>query len=120
MNTQELFRAINKCVDELDFVSARKYMEQNIELLKKSKHRLHRNAQELFEFVLNKGDDTLTPTDLNAIHVINSYATNFNIHGLKLIVKDKAALVSRKETLSYLNEDAKALLESMHIVSLNA
>ncbi len=120
MNAQELFRTINKFVEELDFVSARKYMEQNIELLKGSKHRLHKNALELFEFVMNKGDDTLTPNDLNAIHVINSYATSFNIRGLKLIVKDKAALVNRKDALSYLNEDAKALLESMNIVSLNA
>ncbi|WP_153731510.1 hypothetical protein [Sporosarcina obsidiansis] len=120
MNAQELIKVINTCVDELDFISARKYMEENKELLKRSKHRLNRNAQDLLEFVVTKSENQLDPKEIHAIHAINNYASNFDIRALKLIVKDKAALISRKDTLTYLNEDAKAILESMRVVSLNA
>ncbi len=120
LNAQELIKVINTCVDELDFISARKYMEENKELLKRSKHRLNRNAQDLLEFVVTKSENQLDPKEIHAIHAINNYASNFDIRALKLIVKDKAALISRKDTLTYLNEDAKAILESMRVVSLNA
>lgn len=120
MNAQELFKAINQCVDELDFISARKYMEQNQTLLQRAHHRLNRNAQELLQFVTDKGGDTLTQKEINTLHALNHYASNFDIRAFKLIVKDQAALISKKASLAYLNQDAKALLESMNAVRLNA
>ncbi|WP_153722880.1 hypothetical protein [Sporosarcina cascadiensis] len=120
MNAQELFKAINQCVDELDFISARKYMEQNKTLLQRGKHRLNRNAQELFQFVTDRGGEQLSQKDINMLHAINRYASNFDIRAFKLIVKDQAPLISRKDSLMYLNDDAKTLLESMNAVSVNA
>ena len=116
MSERELFTTINKCVNELDFVSARKYMEENIELLNRYKHRLQHNAQELFEFVANRdlNSEMLNRKELNIINAINEYAANFNIRGFKLLVKERGALLSKKDTLTYLSEDAKALLESMN------
>lgn len=116
MNTHELFKLINQCVDELDFITARKYMEDNRDEVKAHKHHLQRNAQELFEFVLNSDGKRLTQSEIKVIHAINDYAVHFNIRSFKSIVKEHAVLVSREETLTYLNQDARALLESMHII----
>ena len=118
VDSRELFKVINKCIDDLDFISARRYMEENIDLLKGNKHRLHRNAQDLLEFVLNENTDPLSQSEINIIHTINDYATNFDIGAIKLIVKDRAALINRRDAFSYLNTDAKALLESMHVLTL--
>ena len=118
MNSHELFDVVNKCVDELDFVSARKVMEENRDVLKRSKHRLHQNAQDLFAFVMNRDADNevLSQKEVNVIQAINKYASSFDIRAFKLMVKDKAALICKKDTLTYLNADAKALLECMHVV----
>ncbi|WP_025783958.1 hypothetical protein [Sporosarcina sp. D27] len=117
MNSHELFKMINQCVDELDFITARKYMEDNVDLVKTHKHHLQRNAQDLFEFVLNSDGRRLTQSEVKVIHAINDYAAHFNIRSFKLMVKDHAGLVSREDTLTYLNQDARALLESMHIIT---
>lgn len=117
MNQQELFRAINKCLDDLDFVSARKYMEENMELLKEHKHHLRRNARELFNFLISNTADPLNRREMNVIYSINSYASNFNVRSLKILVKDNVELLLREETVPYLNEDAKTILESMQVIT---
>ncbi len=93
-------------------------MEENKELLKGNKHRLHSSAQDLLAFVLNENTDPLSQSEINIIYTINDYATNFDIRALKLIVKDRVALINRRDAFSYLNRDAKALLESMHVLTL--
>ncbi len=116
MNSHELFKMINQCVEEMDFITARKYMEDNLEVVKAHKHHLQRNSQDLLEFVLNSDGRGLTQTEIKVIQAINDYAIHFNIRSFKLMVKDHAGLVSREDTLTYLNQDARALLESMHII----
>ncbi|WML44351.1 hypothetical protein [Neobacillus sp. PS3-40] len=37
MNFQDLINMINQSVEELDFVTARKYIEQNLDLIKERK-----------------------------------------------------------------------------------
>lgn len=117
MNLQELFRSINKCIDELDLVSARKYMEENLELLKENKHHLRRNARELFNFLINNTANPITRREMNVIYSINSYASNFNVRGLKILIKDNVDLLLREEIVSYLNDDAKSILESMQVIN---
>ncbi|MCM3744090.1 hypothetical protein M3193_08030 [Sporosarcina luteola] len=117
LNQQELFRSINKCIDDFDFVSARRYMEENMELLKENKHHLRRNARELFNFLVNNTADPITRQEMNIIYSINNYASNFNIRGLKIMVKNNIDLVLREKTMPYLNEDAKTILESMQVIN---
>lgn len=117
VNQQELFRTINKCLDDLDFISARKYMEENMELLKDHKHHLRRNARELFNFLINNTANTITRREMNVIYSINSYATNFNVRSIKILIKDNVDLILREEILPYLNEDAKTILESMQVIN---
>ncbi|GKV70324.1 hypothetical protein NCCP2716_28220 [Sporosarcina sp. NCCP-2716] len=113
MNPNELVRAVNACVEELDFVTARKYMEDNLDILKTHKHRLQRNAQELLEFVMHSDSKRLTQQEVKIIHALNDHASHFNIRSFKLLVKDHVSLMNREETQTYLNADAKALLSSM-------
>ena len=117
MNRQELLRIINKCIDDFDFVSARKYMEENMELLKENKHHLKRNARELFNFLINNTVVPLNRREMNVIYSINSYASSFNIRSLKILIKDNADLFLREDTVSYLNEDARTILESMQVIN---
>lgn len=50
MDFHDIVKMINKFVDENDLVSARSFIEQNIDLLVENKHLLRSNARELVEF----------------------------------------------------------------------
>jgi hypothetical protein len=116
MNLHELAEKINKSVDDLDLVSARKYMEENKELLKVNKSLLKRNARELFDFLIsstNSNTVPLTREEITATNAINLYATRFDLRGLKTAVKNYSELLLRDDVLPYLNTDAKILLEGM-------
>lgn len=113
MNSQELFSMINRCVDEMDYIYARRLMEDNVEVIMESKHRLKGNARELFEFVVSTDGEMITQSDIQVIHVLNTHAAHFDVRSFKWTLKENAVLMSKKDTLTYLNEDAKALLESM-------
>ena len=116
MSAYEVCKKVNQCVDDLDFVAARKMMEDHFDMLVENKHRLQRNAKDLFEFVEHSDGKLLTQEEIQLLHAMNRYATSFDIRAFKLMVKEHAGLVSREDTQTYLNEDAKALLESMHVL----
>jgi hypothetical protein len=116
INFQELICRINNSVDELDFVTARKYMEQNLDLLKDKKSLLKSNARELLTFLEKQKFEPLKRNELAVIHSINSYSTKFDIRGLKFAIRENSQLILRKDISMYLNSDAKALLESMKII----
>lgn len=112
----EVIEKINKSADEADFVTSRKLIEANMPNLHQHLSKLKRNARELFEFLVTNMDndfETLTRQELGEINVINTYATRFDIRGLKVYIKNKGKLLIKKEALRYLNSDAKILLESM-------
>lgn len=116
MNLQELATKINACVEEVDLVAARKYMEENKELLKDNKSLLKRNARELFDFLINSSETNSKPLsreEVAATNAINLYATRFDIRGLKIAVKNHSELLLREDITPYLNKDARILLEGM-------
>lgn len=116
MNLQELATKINACVEDIDLVAARKYMEENKELLKDNKSLLKRNARELFDFLLNSSESNSKPLsreEVAATNAINLYATRFDIRGLKIAVKNHSELLLREDIKPYLNKDARILLEGM-------
>lgn len=116
MNPQELITLVNKAVEELDFLTTRKYIEQNMDLLKENKSLLKSNARELLSFLENQKIEPMKRSELAIINTINSYSSNFNIRGLKFVIKENTKLFLRKDLSLYLNSDAKALLESMKVI----
>ncbi|MDM5333449.1 hypothetical protein QUF56_09440 [Ureibacillus composti] len=116
MDINEIIALINKSVDQLDFTSARKYIEENFELVNQNRVHLKSNAREILKFLndkLESGEKPLTKTEIVALNAINIYATRFDLRGLKLNLRGKEQLLLKKEALNYLNSDAKILLESM-------
>ena len=116
MNLQELATKINACVEDVDLVAARKYMEENKELLKDNKSLLKRNARAWFDFLLNSSESNSKPLsreEVAATNAINLYATRFDIRGLKIAVKNHSELLLREDITPYLNKDARILLEGM-------
>ncbi|MGD6804644.1 hypothetical protein FZC79_08390 [Rossellomorea vietnamensis] len=116
MKLKELALKINEESDKLDLVSTRKYIESNLDLLYENKQLLNRNARELLDFLRdrkNNGEKPLNRTEMAAIHAMNTYALRFDVQGLKMTVKNKKELLLKKETLGFLNSDAKILLEGM-------
>ncbi|MEH7125699.1 hypothetical protein V7127_21035 [Bacillus sp. JJ1773] len=114
MQIQELISKINISVEELDLVTVRKYIEENIDLLNGNKNLLKSNARTLLDFFTNSSiTKSLSRQDMATIHSINTYATRFDLRGLKLFIKDKAELLLRNDVVQYLNSDAKILLEGM-------
>jgi hypothetical protein len=117
---RELITQINKSVEELDYANARKYIENNITILNKNKNVLKGNARELLEFLtdrLNSDYEPLTRQEMTTISAINSYASKFELRQIKMIIKEKAPLFSRKDVVEYLNKDAKVILEGMGVIS---
>jgi hypothetical protein len=123
MNTKEIIDLINKSVKELDFVTARVYIERNIDSLVPHKNRLEGNAKDILNFLsenLQSDQKPLTRKDMITINTINSYAYKFNVKGIKLILKDNSKLFLREDIMNYLNSDAKIILEGMGAITKSA
>ncbi len=122
MKPEELINQINKFVEDLDFVTARKLIEDNLEILKKHRISLKSNARELLKIIEERseaGNDPISRQEMATLLAINSYASKFDVRSLKIIVKDKAALFLRKDIVEYLNTDAKVILEGMGAITIN-
>jgi spore cortex formation protein SpoVR/YcgB (stage V sporulation) len=83
MNFQDLINMINQSFEELDFVTARKYIEQNLDLIKERKSLLKSNARDLLNFLEKQKFEPIKRNVLAIINSINSYATKFDIRGLR-------------------------------------
>ncbi|WP_456277255.1 hypothetical protein [Bacillus sp. AK128] len=122
MELKELISKINKAVDELDLVSARKYIEENHEILNANRSLLKGNARELLLFITSRvesGQEQLTRSELATVSAVNKYATNFDIRSVKLAIKDKQQLLLKADFINHLNSDAKVLLEGMGAIQRN-
>ncbi|MFC5587994.1 hypothetical protein ACFPRA_03615 [Sporosarcina soli] len=122
MEFQELLNKIHQSVDNMDLISARKYIEGNIEELSANRHKLRRNARELLDFLLSKSEGEAEPLgrqELHAINIINTYATRFDIRSLKRSVENNTNLLMREDIKYYLNTDAKILLEGMNAIQVS-
>lgn len=116
MKVKDVITSINEAVDKLNYSLARKFIEENFDLVNEDRHLLNNNAREILKFVermMNTEEEALTKEELKSITVINTYATKFDIRGLKLTIKGKEQLLLKKQTLNYLNSDAKIFLESL-------
>ncbi|WP_017755344.1 hypothetical protein [Calidifontibacillus oryziterrae] len=116
MNTKELIVIINRCVEELDFVTARKYIEENMSILEEHRSKLKSNARDILEFLIDQkksGHKPLTRQELATITAINTYASKFDMIGIKQILKDRAPLFLRDDAIMHLNKDAMAIMEGM-------
>ncbi len=116
MNIQELLERINKSMDDLDLVSARRFIEENLQILSKDRYLLKSNARALLDFLTSKTDNPLKREELNVINSVNIYATKFDVRGLKMLLKSNAELLMREDIKHYLNADAKIILEGMNAI----
>jgi hypothetical protein len=119
LNLEVLTAKINKNVDEMEFATARVFIEENIKTLDEHKNMLNKNARELLEFLLEQqanGGEPLTRKDLSILNAINTYANKFDVRGIKILVKDYHKLLLRKDTTAYLNADAKIILKGMSAI----
>ncbi|WP_342509045.1 hypothetical protein [Sporosarcina sp. FSL K6-2383] len=122
MEAQELLVKINQSIENLDLISARRYIEENLELLRKNRHHLSKNARELFDYLQsesNSSTNNYNRRELHMINTINTYATRFDVRGLRLSVKNNADLLMKKDIRLYLNADAKILLEGMKAIQVS-
>ncbi|MEV9639457.1 hypothetical protein ABZ756_02015 [Mammaliicoccus sciuri] len=122
MDLQELISKINQCMDNLDLISARKFIEENIEELSANRHHLRRNARELMDYLISKSESEINSLDRRGLHVINTintYATRFDVRGLRRSVENNSDLLMREDIKYYLNADAKILLEGMNVIHLS-
>lgn len=116
MHVLDLIAKINTSVEELDFAAARLYMEENIEILNENRNYLKTNARDLLEFLTKRmeaGQKPLTRQDMSVINAVNSYASKFDLRGLKVIIRDHSLLFLRNDIAAYLNMDARIILEGM-------
>lgn len=120
MDINELIKKINENMEKLDLISARRLIENNLELISENRHLLRRNARSLFEILKNNTEsaiNTLTRKEMNVIYSINAHASNFDIRALKLSIKNNPELLVKKDIKHYLNEDAKTLLTGIKVIN---
>ena len=117
MDIGELMNKINQATNEMDLITARKLIENNLEGIETHRQLLNRNSRSLYEILKeNIKPNTLSRNEMNVIYAINTYATNFDLNGLKLSVKNNLELLMREDISHYLNQDAKALLSGMKVL----
>lgn len=122
MRIEDLSKDINKFVENLDLVTARKLIENNIVILNENKRLLNSNARELLKFFterLESGHQPISRDELATITAINTYASNFDIRSIKFILKNKTKFLIRDDVNEYLNSDAKAILIGMGAIKNN-
>lgn len=119
MDDKELIKMINKSVENLDLVSARRYIEGNIELLQENRHLLDRNARELFNYLNEKSEDTLSREEMNVVLSINTCASRFDVRGLKFLLANHPDLFLRDDLHYHLTSDAKVILEGMNAITVD-
>jgi hypothetical protein len=120
VNLIELTTTINKYVEDLDFGTARVYLEENSTILSENKNRLNSNARALLEFIIDRQQEGVQPLsrkDMSIINATNSYASKFDLRGLKVMVRDNSQVFLRSDITAYLNADAKIILEGMGSIS---
>lgn len=110
---------INHNCDNLEFVLARKLIEQNLTKLSEATYfrLLNSNARTLIKIVVdeknNTKEDALTRLNYLTISNINEFSRNFDISMLKRTLKDNMALIQREDVQQILSKDAKIVLESL-------
>ncbi|MCT2345054.1 hypothetical protein [Niallia taxi] len=120
MYVEQLIETVNAKVEELDLVTARKLMEDNIDYLRKNERKLKKNGRELLKFItdsIESGYQHPTRHELAIYNSINSYASKFDVRGLKLLIQGNEQTLLKKAARSYLNGDAKVLLEGLGAIS---
>ncbi|KGR76543.1 hypothetical protein [Ureibacillus sinduriensis] len=121
MDIKDVITKINKSVDALEFTSARKYIEENIELVNQNRMHLKSNAREILKFLNNQsesGEEPLTKAEISLLNTLNVYATRFDIRSMKRNIKGNEQLLMKKESINYLNSDARIFLESMGAIKI--
>ncbi|MBS4174324.1 hypothetical protein [Bacillus sp. FJAT-49736] len=114
MELREIMTEIAKSLDDHDLISVRKNIEDNIEILSQNKHRLKGKLKSAFDFLTNQSNkEPLNRSDVAVINTINHYATNFDVRGIRIVLKDHFILFFKDETVEFLSSDAKIILESM-------
>ncbi|SFL43388.1 hypothetical protein SAMN04487943_101528 [Gracilibacillus orientalis] len=123
MQSNEIVKSINHATTNLDLVTSRHYIEENLELLKEKSHLLNHNARELLSFMIKcqeSGYRSLNKKELASIRTVNDYAEQFDVRRIKLIVKEKPHLFMEKEALNFLNKDAKVILDGIGVLKKEA
>ncbi len=88
-----------KSMDNMDLVTARSFIENNLELISENRYLLKSNARSLFEMLLKNMESVINKlnwNEMNVIYSINKYASNFDVRGLKLSIKNNSALLVKK------------------------
>lgn len=120
MNFFELVKRIEQCMDGLDLVSARRYIEDNMDILMENKNHLRGNVRELVDMLYTMPEQkasSLNSQEISIIKSLNAYAAEFDLRSVKLSVKNNAELFMREEVKEYLSSDAKLLLQGMSALS---
>jgi hypothetical protein len=119
MQLEEIIDKINRSTENLDYGTARRYVEINYEILEEHKHLLNTNAREILSFVserIESGHEPLTRAEMATINNINMSAKKFNLSGIKIAIKSNPTLFLRQDVVDYLNNDAKIILEGMGVI----
>ncbi len=122
MSINELTTKIQKSIEEVDLVTARRLIEANIENLNKHRNLLKGNARELLKFLttqLESGDEQLTRSEMATVMAVNNFATKFDVRSIKATIRGKEQLLLKNDFITHLNSDAKVILEGMGAIQLN-
>ncbi|SER67452.1 hypothetical protein SAMN04487944_10813 [Gracilibacillus ureilyticus] len=119
MEFNELIKNINNATEQSDLATARRYIEENLSILKKEKHLLNHNAREILEFIVKReesGNQSLNKKEMATIRAVNIYSENFDIRGVKMIAKEMPELFQEREALNLLTADSVVLLKSIGVL----
>ncbi|MFC4403054.1 hypothetical protein [Gracilibacillus xinjiangensis] len=123
MEFSELIKNINRATERSELATARRYIEENVILLKQKKHLLNHNAREILDFIVSRqqsGYHNLSKKEHAIIRAINLYAERFDIRGIKMVTKEMPDLLMEREALNLLTSDSITLLQSIGLIKKEA
>ena len=119
MDLQHLISTINYYADNSDYASARRHIEDNLEILRDKRVLLKNNAREILKFLLEQkesGKNQLSRKEMKIIYTVNHYANDLSVRGIRLIINENLELFKKKEAICLLNTNAKIILEGMGVI----
>lgn len=117
MNKDTIIHNINKLCASNEYTTARNLMESNLTEISKPENylKLSREGYAIYKIILteSKVKTALSRLDVYTISQINKLANNFDIAGLRTLIRNSGDILSRNEVKVALTDVAKSVLTSM-------
>lgn len=117
MRIDQIIDRINELCMKSDFVTARIYIEHNINKLEVGPNyvRLNQEAKQLYHITKDNKNNklNLSRLEIHTINQLNKATNNFDLSTIRLIMQNSQELIDKREVQLLLTTTSKSVLETL-------